>query len=221
MNNRPSLYCPRGGHHAHLHRAVAALSFSQGRCIAFLRAHSENLHILLKQMAQGNREAFAAFYTTMHPRLCRYLLRSFDDLTPEEAEDVASDALMIAWQQAPQYRGKFASASAQRWVITIARREVYRLQKAERRLTALENACGLQSANLWEEAIIAHDLVNRWRAFLASLSPREQEIARLRFQQGWTLAQIAAHFHLSKPRVHQILHRILARARHQLEIETP
>ena len=186
-----------------------------------MRGHSENLHTLLKQMAQGNQEAFAAFYTLMHPRLCHYLLYSFDDLTQEEAEDVASDALMIAWQRAHQYRGEFAAASAQRWVFTIARREVYRLRKAAQRLTALEKACNLPVASPWEETVARQDILNRWQDFLASLSPREQEIAYLRFQQDWTLEQIAGHFQVSKPRVHQILHRMLARARRWLEIEAP
>ncbi len=69
-----------------------------------------------------------------------------------------------------------------------------------------------------KDALVRDRLGVVTRQMLATLTPREQQVLRLRFgideQQDWTLEEIGKRFDVSRERIRQIEARALAKLRH-------
>jgi RNA polymerase sigma factor (sigma-70 family) len=75
---------------------------------------------LLKQIADGDRQALADLYSRYQRSLFSYLLQ----LTPDHglAEELLQDTLVAVWKSARSFEGR---SSVQTWIISIARRQAH------------------------------------------------------------------------------------------------
>ncbi|SNT74248.1 RNA polymerase sigma-70 factor, ECF subfamily [Amphiplicatus metriothermophilus] len=80
-------------------------------------AASEMNDLLARVAASGDREAFSRLFAFFAPRVKGYLMRI--GLSPDQAEDLAQDALLKVWRKARLFDPSKASAAT--WIYTIAR----------------------------------------------------------------------------------------------------
>lgn len=93
--------------------------------------HPADLATLVARAARGDREAFAALVRHHQRPLFSFLGRM--GLGQGEAEELAQDAFLRAWQHLPRYQPSQAAFST--WLYTIARRlALNELDRADRRL---------------------------------------------------------------------------------------
>ena len=72
---------------------------------------------LIRRVADGELEAFRAFYHRYHPRLIRFVSRLIR--RRDLVEETVNDALLAVWQQADRFRG---DSRVSTWVLGIAYR---------------------------------------------------------------------------------------------------
>ncbi|MBL9126898.1 MAG: sigma-70 family RNA polymerase sigma factor, partial [Verrucomicrobiales bacterium] len=93
--------------------------------------------VLLARVAQGDAEAFAAFYDRHESLLYSIALRILR--VESEAEDVLQEAAVLIWERAPLYRSDCGRPVS--WAITVLRNKaIDRLRSSQRRGELLERA---------------------------------------------------------------------------------
>jgi RNA polymerase sigma factor (sigma-70 family) len=103
----------------------------------------EQLNDWMKSVATASdRTAFAALFKHFAPRIKSYLMRSGS--TPEVAEELAQEAMVLLWRRASTFDPARANAST--WLFTIARN--VRIDHYRRRSTDLDGSGGGQ--DIWE-----------------------------------------------------------------------
>lgn len=107
--------------------------------------------------------------------------------------------------------------------------KIYSILEASREPVSLETPVGDEDSTLGDfienrdaaspyETVKERELTERVKSILATLSPREEKIIRLRFGIGedgeYTLEEIGKRFHVSRERIRQIEKKALNRLRH-------
>ncbi len=107
--------------------------------------------------------------------------------------------------------------------------KIYSILEASREPVSLETPVGDEDSTLGDfienkdaaspyESVKERELTERVKSILATLSPREEKIIRLRFGIGedgeYTLEEIGKRFHVSRERIRQIEKKALNRLRH-------
>ncbi|MBU0935137.1 MAG: RNA polymerase sigma factor [Spirochaetes bacterium] len=147
-----------------------------------------------KQLDHGARQRlFAGFWQEWHPRL-RVYYRSFGALSAEDGEELASDALLQAFERADSYRPERELAP---WLYTVARRlALSRLRVLRRRpeqstdpalfvdLAAAAEPGPEGCYMAGQERVLAARLLN-------GLPEKERELAYLVYGAELSLPQIA------------------------------
>ncbi len=160
-------------------------------------------------------EEFARLYERYHGRVFAYIYARVRE--PQLAEDLTADTFVQAFAKAHTLRDPQAGLP---WLLAIARNMVaayYRRRAREER--------GLHS--LWEE-VMAHpeddpatgaerqEIHHLLAREVARLSPREQEVLRLRFEAGLRGGEIARLLGVQEVMVRVIIFRALAKLRRAL-----
>jgi RNA polymerase sigma factor (sigma-70 family) len=143
---------------------------------------------LLKQIADGDRQALADLYSRYHRSLFRYLLQ----LTPDYglAEELLQDTLIAVWKSAHSFKGR---SSVQTWIISIARRQAHNTLRQRKLPLANETDLeGLVSTDPEPEdctlAFIARDeLIETFN----QLAPVYREVLVLTFIQEFSYQETA------------------------------
>lgn len=142
--------------------------------------------------------------------LVRYTARLTPDL--DTARDVVQDAFLRLCRADRDAIGERVDL----WLFTVCRNRAFDLYRKDRRMTPLTEAATRTrpSADPGPEAA-ALNLDNRGRllALLATLSDRQQEVVRLKFQHELSYAEIAQVTGLSVANVGYLLHMALKRLR--------
>jgi RNA polymerase sigma-70 factor (ECF subfamily) len=156
---------------------------------------------LLRRVAQGDRDAFAALYDRFSRPLYATALRVVNDAA--EAQDIVHDTFVTLWEKAATFETGRGTAFA--WAMTLVRnRAIDRVRMRRRRAELLtasapadlgydENSSGPvadDSAALGDEATAV-------RAAVATLPPDQKRALELAFFSGLTQQQIAEK--LSEP----------------------
>ncbi len=146
---------------------------------------------ILQQIAKGNRQAFAPLVEQFQRPLFSYLGRM--GFSPAQAEDLAQETFIRAWQHLGQYDVRRAEFST--WLFTIARRLA--LNELERAGNRLETHWGEDPPDVAShdttplEHTEQHEQQRRLQAALKRLPPLERSLLALAYSQGLDMQAIA------------------------------
>ena len=125
---------------------------------------------LVRQMAAGDRDAFAVFYDHYAPVVFPLILRIVRERA--DASDVLREVFWEAWRDAPAYDSTRGSPEA--WMVTRARtRAIDRIRSTRR----------------WSETFVA--LLDEAIAPLDRLPEAQREVIELAYYTGLTQSEIA------------------------------
>jgi RNA polymerase sigma factor (sigma-70 family) len=164
--------------------------------------------------------AFDGWFTTVVDRyerpLVAYALRYVHDL--DAARDVVQDVFITLHGLAVQDQEGMAARLAP-WLFTVCRNRCIDHQRSHavsRKADAMDLATQTSSAAAPGAAIEHAETRSQVLAALSQLPPRQQEVLRLKFEQGLSYADIAAVTTLSVTNVGFLLSTGLATLRQQL-----
>jgi RNA polymerase sigma factor (sigma-70 family) len=133
--------------------------------------------------------------------LVRYAHRITGDL--DRARDVVQETFLKLWQgRAPD------EAALATWLFTVCRNAALSVRRKEKRMSHLDDSASLGSD---EEptpaaALSQQEDLGRAAAAMARLPQRQQEVLRLKFQEGFSYRQIAEITKLSSSNVGFLIH---------------
>lgn len=146
---------------------------------------------VLVRIAQGDADAFRAFFTRHGPSVHALTLRVARDRVV--AEDATQEAFLAVWSFAARYRADRGSVRA--WLMTIAHHAAVdrvRREEARRRpLAPPERLFAEDFSDLSVEAVDGPVDRARVRAALARLPDHQRQIVELMYFAGRSQAQIA------------------------------
>lgn len=177
---------------------------------------------LIKRAQSGDTQAFADLVIEHQTFVYNLALRTLSD--PHEAEDVAQEAFVRAWQALPRFRHKSKFST---WLYRIVTNLCYnRLPRLKQDLAAVDSDAMI---NLPDESFvdpISSLEADERRAFLHrqidALPESYRLMITLRFQQELSYAEIAEIADVPLGTVKTVIHRARARLRaalHQYEEE--
>lgn len=137
--------------------------------------------LLVKRIAQQDREAFEVLYRRHYHRLLHFIRRKVRSETL--AEEVVSDTMLVLWQAAGSYKG---ASSVLTWLFGIAHRQSLRSLERSRKHSVVESdddlvadaADGRCDANP-EAAAIAESDGNLLASAVAALSEPHRTVVEL------------------------------------------
>lgn len=150
-----------------------------------------------------------------------------------DPSDIVQLTMMQAHQALPGFRGQTSQEMAA-WLRQILARNLAHAARdfaRQKRNAALEVSIGqnLEQTSARLEAWLAdgqsspshkaerNDQILRLAEALETLPAEQREAVELRYWQGWTLAEIAAHQNRTVPSVAGLVHRGLAKLREQID----
>lgn len=159
------------------------------------------------------RERMRAVLERYEGPLVRYAARITGDL--ERGRDVAQETFLRLWQCAEQVgEGRLGP-----WLFTVCRNRALDVRRKDGRMRRLGDgaAAGAVSAEPNPAALAErHDTARVALKALASLSANQQEVIRLRLQEGFSYRQISGITGLTVGNVGFLIHTGLRRIREQL-----
>lgn len=168
----------------------------------------ERLNGLLHRVAQKDRKAFALLYEATSAKLYGTVLR----ILPNKglADDVVQEAYVNIWQKASQFDAGRASPIT--WMVTIARHRA--IDEVRRQPTMrMESDDVLDHTPASDPTV--HDQLHheqqsrRLHLCLEELEKGRRDMVRLAYLDGWSRAELAAHFDEPLGTVKSWLHRAL------------
>ncbi|WP_348643513.1 sigma-70 family RNA polymerase sigma factor [Rhizobium lusitanum] len=162
------------------------------------------------------RDAFAELFNFAAPRIKAFMMRTGS--SPELAEEIAQEAMLIVWRKASYFDP--ARASAMTWIFTIARNlriDFQRKAKSSQKPPEYDPSSIPAMERTPEEIIFVRADEDRVHAALQALGPEQEEILRLSFFRDCPHAEIAKELDLPLGTVKSRIRRALARLKTMLE----
>ena len=144
--------------------------------------------ILLRRVAERDREAFERLYLSYHPRVIRFLYRL--TRSTESAEEVFNDVMYVVWQKASEFRGHSRVST---WILGIAYRKGLKAAAKARRLRAQRPFTELELATLREpRSMVDRRELRDWVGkALESLPDAQRMVIELAYFLGHSCREIA------------------------------
>jgi len=170
---------------------------------------------ILAIAASQSRESFSLLFARFAPRVKSYLMKL--GARPDQAEELAQEALLAVWRKAAYFDPARASAST--WIFTIARNLRIDALRRERHPEDLDNEPELMPAAeaAADDLVAAGEREARVRRALEGLSAEQAEVVRLSFFQEAPHSEISERLGLPLGTVKSRLRLAMARLRGQLE----
>jgi RNA polymerase sigma-70 factor (ECF subfamily) len=161
------------------------------------------------------RDSFALLFDRFAPRVKGYLLKL--GCRPDQAEELAQEALLAVWRKADYYDPARAGAST--WIFTIARNLRIDAVRRERHPEDLEHEPDLKPDHpaAADDVISAGEREDRLRAAIHTLSPDQAQVVELSFFQDKAHSEISEDLGLPLGTVKSRLRLAMAKLRSQLE----
>ena len=167
------------------------------------------LRLLLRRVADRDREAFRCLYQALRPALARHLRRLA--WRAEQVEELLNDVMWVAWQNAGNFRG---DAQVTTWVLGIATLKSRRArQRWRREQQLLEHPSSEDGDRPTSAADTDHDL----EYALAQLSTEHREALELTYYHGYSCSEVAERTGCPVGTVKTRLHHARRRLRRVLE----
>lgn len=155
----------------------------------------------------GGKPDFEEIFTRYWNRVVGYIHRKIEDLT--EAEDLAEDVFLYAYDHYAQYDPQKSSAATWLYLIVNSRlKNYYRDRRSYADLDALENVL-FESGDEMEKAVWLEQLRANLKRALEALPERQREVVEMRYFQEMTHEQIAQALHTTTGNTRVLLSRAL------------
>ena len=145
--------------------------------------------------------------------LIRYAMRITGDL--EKARDVVQDTFLQLCKQEPaRVKGHLAQ-----WLYTVCRNRALDVRRKESRMTVLQEVDGFTTvdpARSPAQQMEARETVTEVLGALQELTPNQQEVIRLKFQDGLTYKEISQITSLSTSNVGFLIHTGIKKLRQKI-----
>lgn len=178
----------------------------------------ERLAGLIEAVAsRRDREAFAELFRHFAPRLRSFVMRA--GIAPDQAEELAQEAMVAVWRRAETFDRRRAAAST--WIFTIARNK--RIDSLRRSLRpdidpqTYEEALSEAAPPAADTAVIAGEWQDRLHGLIDALPADQQEVLKKAFYEDKTHSVIAAEMRLPLGTVKSRIRLALTRLRVVLE----
>lgn len=174
---------------------------------------------LLRQIAGGDRAAFADFYDRHATLMFSVAYRILNDAS--EAEDVLQEACLQIWEKAGKFDPQQGKASS--WAAILARnRAIDRIRASQRRNRLAEEAGAEQSqatpaTGTANEAIYGHEQAKLIASAMVELPAEQRQAIELAYFSGLTQDEISKKLSAPLGTVKARIRRGLLKLRDQLE----
>ena len=133
----------------------------------------------------------------------------------DSADEAAQEAIVRAWRHRDSCRQPERPFA---WLRQIAHNEAVRVAARRPNEVLVEEPVWAPDGRTDETDVVEDRLL--FSGILGTLSPEDQELARLRYYEDLTCAKLAEHFGLSEATVKVRLHRLRRRIGERLEAQT-
>jgi RNA polymerase sigma-70 factor, ECF subfamily len=174
---------------------------------------------LLRQIAAGDRAAFAEFYDRHSTLMFSVASRILNDA--RDAEDVLQEAFLQIWEKAKNFDPKLGKASS--WAAILVRNKAIDRIRASQRRTRLAEAAGVEFAVASEindsanEAIHGHDQAKLIQSAIVGLPAEQRRAIELAYFSGLTQNEISEKLQEPLGTIKARIRRGLLKLRDQLE----
>jgi len=152
---------------------------------------SSDLDALLRRVAQGDRDAFAAVYDLTHSRVYGLVVRVLRDAG--YSEETTQEIYLEVWRTASEYDS--AKGSALAWLLTMAHRRAIDRVRAEQAGSRRESRYGAANVDPAGDTVadsaIAADERRRVRACLDALTDAQRQCIELAYYGGLTYPEVS------------------------------
>jgi RNA polymerase sigma-70 factor, ECF subfamily len=170
---------------------------------------SSDLDALVRQVARGDRDAFAAAYDLTKTRVYGLVMRVLRD--PGYSEETTQEIYLEVWRTAAQYDP--AKGSALAWLMTMAHRRAIDRVRAEqagsRRESRYGSATAERAGDVVADSAIASDERRRVAECLDALTDPQRQCIELAYYEGLTYPEVsqrlAANLSTIKSRIRDAL----------------
>ncbi len=178
----------------------------------------EDEGLLLRQVSEGNEEAFASLFHAYRDKLFAFILKLSD--SRQMSEDIVQDVFLKIWSKRKDlsdidnfnaYLFRMAHNHA---INLLKRRSKEILIRAKRENTPSSLSCP-------DKQLIFNNMQDRLQSVVESLPPRQKEIYRLKREQGLKRDEIAQKLQLSPSTVKNHLRQALQTIRSEMRQYTP
>ncbi|MFE6222540.1 ECF RNA polymerase sigma factor SigK [Streptomyces sp. NPDC057854] len=164
-------------------------------------AGRDDLTDVVRQVAQGDKEAFSTLYDALAPLVFGIVLKVVRDRA--QSEEVAQEVMIELWRQAPRYRHE--AGSLRTWAATIAhRRAVDRVRSAQAATDREQAQAAREHTTAFDE--VAEQVETRLeseqvRRCLRGLTELQRQAVTLAYYQGLTYREVAEALRTPLPTV--------------------
>jgi len=176
-------------------------------------AGSEDKLLLLK-LKEGNNEAFDTLYEKYWQGIYSTAFKRLQN--PDLAKDMTQDVFLQLWLR----REESNIQNIQAYLHTSVRNMVFNWMERERKFTPVPDLL-LQlkvSMDETDAAIIMKEFMEACEALILTLTPSQQVIFRMRYQQDLSTAEIAERLNISRKTVQNQLNKAVTQLRASLTL---
>jgi len=148
---------------------------------------SETHHLLLQQIAKGDKQALAALYRAYERPVYKFIVSRLND--PHEASDILHDVFMDIWRVAGSFEGR---SQVKTWIFGIAYRKVIDVHRKRARVTVTDDVpetSDVQDAA--DTTYAAQQEAEHLRYCVGTLSDEHRSAISLAFYEDMTCAEIS------------------------------
>jgi RNA polymerase sigma-70 factor (ECF subfamily) len=174
---------------------------------------------LLRQIAVGDRSAFAEFYDRHSTLMFSVASRILGD--PGEAEDVLQESFVQIWEKAGRFDPKLGKAES--WAAILVRNKAIDRSRAAQRRTRLAEESGAAHAITAEvsesanEIFFGHDQASYIHTAILGLPEEQRQAIELAYFSGLTQGEISQKLNTPLGTIKARIRRGLLKLRDQLE----
>ena len=171
--------------------AQTAIAVTISTQVARLPLVTAELDVLLRQVAQQDVDAFAAFYDRTRARVFGLVTRVLRD--PGYSEETTQEIYLQVWRSADNYDPSAGSPLA--WLLTLAHRRAVDRVRSEQAASARESRYGAANVDLPSDhvadSVILRDERRQVADCLGTLTDAQRECIQLAYYDGLTYVQVS------------------------------
>lgn len=172
------------------------------------QANSDD-QVLLNRMRLGDYLAFGSIYERYWARLFNAAYKRLGD--EDSAKDITQDIFLQLWQR----RQDLEIDNLPAYLLTAVRNNVFKYMEKQQRYTPISELVEhlLSSGEYTDGQLAITELTARFTKLLERLTPSQQEIFRLRFEEEMGTLDIARRLNIAQKTVQNQLTRSVAQIR--------